>query len=144
MTPRYTRPVITEDLGFPMVRVAESFSFIDSTGREWFVPEGFISDLASVPFGLRWLVPRSGRHRKAAIVHDCLHYLQRYGLIDISHHRADNIMLEAAEVDRVGLARRSLLRSGLFVGSWYPWRYGKICRHNLTPHELNYDQSIRD
>jgi len=31
---------------------------------------GFVTDLASIPWGLRWLFPPNGKWSKAAVIHD--------------------------------------------------------------------------
>src|SRR5690242_3006060 len=36
------------------------------------VPVDFLTDLASVPRWLTWLVPRYGEYTRAAVIHDCL------------------------------------------------------------------------
>ena len=40
--------------------------------EEWTVPPRFLTDFASVPRVVTWLIPRYGRYTKAAIVHDYL------------------------------------------------------------------------
>lgn len=45
---------------------------IDGEPRSITVPAGMLTDLASVPFFLRWLIERIGPHLEAAIVHDFL------------------------------------------------------------------------
>jgi len=55
------------------------------------VPEGFETDLASIPRMFRWLLPQNdGHHRAAAIVHD---YLCRERQVPRSV--ADSVFLEA-------------------------------------------------
>ena len=55
-----------------MVQLLKAFRYIDSKGVEWSVPDGFISDGASIPEYLWLLVggPYSGPYRDAAVVHD--------------------------------------------------------------------------
>lgn len=36
------------------------------------VPAGFRTDFASVPHAVTWLLPRTGRHNRAAVLHDAL------------------------------------------------------------------------
>ena len=70
------------------------------------VPDGFKTDLASIP---RWvpelLVQRNGRHRKAAIVHD---FMCRTWMLD-ARPLADRIFLEAMAVDGVPRWRRYIM-----------------------------------
>jgi hypothetical protein len=51
----------------------EPFQYLDADGSPlWVVPESDVTDLASVPTFLTWLVPRYGRHTLAALLHDHL------------------------------------------------------------------------
>src|SRR2546421_4215394 len=51
----------------------EPFQYLDDDGNPlWVVPESDVTDLASVPRFLTWLVPRYGRHTLAALLHDHL------------------------------------------------------------------------
>ncbi len=55
-----------------MIQLLQPFGYKDSKGVEWMVPEGFLSDGASIPEAL-WIVvggPYSGPYRDAAVVHD--------------------------------------------------------------------------
>lgn len=60
------------------------------SGVQVVVPEGFVTDFASVPRGLWNIFPKWGRHGHAAIVHDYLYWKKTY-----SRERADAIFLEA-------------------------------------------------
>lgn len=65
------------------------------------VPNGFVSDAASVPASLAWLFPREGRGFRAAVIHDWLYrsgsILTGYGPEQISRDDADEVYLEALE-----------------------------------------------
>lgn len=55
-----------------MVQLLKPFAYKDSKGVKWEVPEGFISDGASIPENL-WAVvggPYSGPYRDASVIHD--------------------------------------------------------------------------
>lgn len=54
------------------------------------VPEGFETDLASIPRIFTPLIPKNGKHRAAAIVHD---WLCRMGAV--KRRTADRVFLEA-------------------------------------------------
>lgn len=69
------------------------------------VPEGFPTDLASIPRIFRFLIVKNGKHRAAAIVHD---YLCTLGL-DFSRVLADKIFLEAMKLQGVPRIRRRLM-----------------------------------
>lgn len=71
------------------------------------VPAGFVTDLASVPRLMSWLVPIAGAHDRAAILHDfCCTQLE-----------AGDLRLSAPDVD--GLFRRCLRELGVpLVRRW--------------------------
>ncbi len=60
------------------------------SGLRIYVPKGYASDKASVPFPIRWLVPRFGDHDGPAIVHDWL-----YNTHLTSKPIADSVFYEA-------------------------------------------------
>jgi hypothetical protein len=72
----YVGDVIVQMLVHPgrdrHARVYRPFSYIDSTGREWPVPEGAIINGASIPRPLWSIIgsPFVGDYRRAAAVHD--------------------------------------------------------------------------
>ena len=54
------------------MELLEKFGYIDSAGREWDAPKGWIIDGASIPQGLWTIVgsPFTGAYRNASIIHD--------------------------------------------------------------------------
>lgn len=76
-----------------MVQLLKPFKYIDSKGVEWSVPDGFISDGASIPEYLWVLVggPYSGPYRDAAVVHDYYCSVQSRPYMDVH-----DVFLEAA------------------------------------------------
>jgi len=76
-----------------MVQLLKPFSYKDSKGHAWEVPEGFISDGASIPEPL-WAVvggPYSGPYRDAAVIHDYFCYTKNRRWQD-----THDVFLEAA------------------------------------------------
>ena len=76
-----------------MVQLLKPFSYNDSKGVAWDVPEGFISDGTSIPEPL-WIVvggPYSGPYRDAAVIHDYFCYTKNRRWED-----THNVFLEAA------------------------------------------------
>ena len=57
------------------------------------VPDGFMTDFATVPRALWWLLPRWGRYGNAAVIHDFLYRDQKR-----TKKAADDIFLEAMQV----------------------------------------------
>lgn len=77
---------------------------------EWEVPEGYITDLASVPRLAAWLIPRYGVYTPAAILHDYLCEAARW----------DEPLVTRADAD--GLFRRCLRELGVSAPRrWMMW-----------------------
>ncbi len=76
------------------------------------VPAGFRTDFASVPQALTWLVPRTGKHNRAAVLHD---WLTRQP--DVSRKDADGIFLRVLRELGVPPRRRRLMFLGVRIGA---------------------------
>lgn len=57
---------------FRDMKLLAPFGFVDSAGKTWDVPAGYVTNGASVPWGLWNIVggPYDGPYRDAAVVHD--------------------------------------------------------------------------
>lgn len=76
------------------------------------VPEGFVTDFASVPRGLWNIFPPSGAWAPAAVIHD---FMYRYAIFDKA--TADLIFLHAMEDLGVGwFSRRLIYRAVRWFG----------------------------
>ncbi len=80
------------------------------------VPQHFVTDLASVPQIFLWLVPRSGRYTKAAVLHDWL--CREAAANRIRRFDADGIFRRVMREEGVSKARRSLIWAGVRLGAW--------------------------
>lgn len=91
------------------------------------IPDGFITDFASVPRFLWPLLPPTGPYGKAAVVHDWLYQFPQLMIPEqpktrvINRAEADSILNEAMEVLEVGKMIRWSIYSGVRVGGWKPW-----------------------
>jgi hypothetical protein len=90
----------------------EPFKYVDRD-RRFDVPEHDVSDFASVPGFLTWLVPRYGRHSLAALLHDHLQdHLYKPGTPvpddaeAVTSEEADTIFRQAMQYSRVPFVRR--------------------------------------
>lgn len=90
-------------------RLVQPFRY-DDGARRFDVPEGDVTDLASVPRFLTWLVPRYGRHTLAALLHD---HLQDDTAV--SSVEADVVFRDAMADTGVPVARRWLMWSAVAV-----------------------------
>jgi len=81
------------------------------------VPAGFVSDLASLPWFVRPLLSKLGRHQRGAILHD---WLYRNKLHDKAW--CDEQFKLAMVEDGVVYWRRKVIMTGLAAGGWVGWR----------------------
>ena len=77
------------------------------------IPEGYLTDLASIPRVVRWLIPKLGKHAQAAVIHDFMYQYHVY-----PQKRCDEIFLEAMGVLKVPLWKRRLMFRALRIGGW--------------------------
>jgi len=73
-------------------------------GISWTIPAGFVTDFASVPRWLWWIVPPWGRYFPAAVVHDWLYSIQ-----DRPRENADKIFLLIMEALNTPAWRRQIM-----------------------------------
>lgn len=92
-------------------QLEEPVRFLGAHGAQWIVPASDVSDLASVPSFLTWLVPRYGTHTLAALLHD---HLQKVDVDPpISRRDADDMFRDAMGLTGVPLVRRWLMWSAV-------------------------------
>lgn len=89
------------------------------------VPEGFITDFASVPRIFWNIIPPFGEYSSAAVIHDFLY--NRHGDVPEGKHRSrkdcDLIFLEAMEVMSVPWWKRQVMYRAVRTFGWWPWDY---------------------
>lgn len=93
------------------------------------INKGTITDLASIPVMLRWLVPKVGMDSQGAIVHDDI-YQNGYMWIEqgdeiskvvVSQKTADDAYYEAMRVLKTLKVRREAIYNGLRLGGFVVW-----------------------
>lgn len=97
------------------------FSFQYHLGTEYSndfisVPAGFVTDFASTPPPIWWLIPPWGKYGKAAIVHD---YLYQTG--QRTRLEADDIFKEAMTVLGVARWRIEVMYRAVRLFGWLAW-----------------------
>lgn len=86
------------------------------------VPRFFVTDLASIPKALRWLISQNEQHRRAAVLHDYLYYRQGHvGLELLSRKECDQLFLEAMHKEGVPYWKRQTMYFGVRIGGWLAW-----------------------
>lgn len=81
------------------------------------VPQGFVTDFASVPRPVWWLFPPWAQYGNAAVVHDYCYWMQ-----EVSRKQADAVILEGMKDLGVGWATRILIYWALRLFGWIAWR----------------------
>ena len=80
------------------------------------VPAGFVTDLASIPIGLRSLFSRTGRSRKPAVAHDYMYFEQMF-----TRKRCDQLF-KAMLIERgVWRWQAQIYYIGVRCGGWKAW-----------------------
>ncbi len=92
--------------------ITSDFSFIDKDGVRYGIMINTDTDFASIPWYLRWLISRTGRHGKPSVLHDCLCSCGRKGL---SRKKVDQLFQEALEVVGDWKLKRTVMYGGLRV-----------------------------
>jgi hypothetical protein len=116
----FTAPLILEAMaeernGRGLFRVYQSFSYdigYEGSGITVTVPQGFTTDLCSVPAFARPFMPMSGKVAKPALLHD---WLLELGDED----RAHLVFAEALRVADVAPTTRWLLIKAVRLWSWW-------------------------
>ncbi len=90
------------------------------------VPNGFVTDFASIPRALWAIIPKHGRYDRATVVHDYLYqfggYVKDNGLVPITRADADAVLNEAMAVTGVGRLTRWAITAGVRAGGWVAWK----------------------
>lgn len=126
-------------------RMLRRIAYDDAEYGEILVPddtETFFTDFASVPAIFTWLVPKSGRHLPAALVHDGLvhppgepTYVSSDGHV-IDRVGADRVFRDAMRDSEVGFVRRWLVWSvvtlATIAGGSVAWSRAELWRRRLV------------
>lgn len=90
-------------------------------GRVFYIPKGFITDLATVPKKLLWLFPKRGADELAFVVHD---YLYTVGGDNKDRLYADEEMYYIQEFYNASFLRRTIMFFGVrfFGGAYFNYK----------------------
>jgi hypothetical protein len=118
---RFTTDLDTRDLAGKMWRLLKPLIFYSAQYRGYFVvPEGFETNLASIPRLAHPIFPKSGKHNRAAALHDgCYAGVTRTLQGERQHVTkaiADAIFLEAMRADGVAGWRARVMYWAVVIG----------------------------
>ena len=92
--------------------------YVDLEGNRYIVEAGFLTDLASIPFFLRWLFKKTGKSRKPALFHDHM-YASKWK----TRKECDDKFKEMLKRRSVNRVATPLYWSGVRVGGWTRGRW---------------------
>lgn len=113
-------------------RVLEPYSFQTVSSRWAHLPEGFVTDFASVPRFFWRVLPPWGRYLRAAVCHDFLYYSGVTTRAD-----ADATFLAMMEGDGVSWWRRWAMYAAVRGFGGIPWRAHRGKEEKLKAHRRN-------
>lgn len=86
------------------------------------IPTGLVTDLASNPWWIRWLIPVNDDHRLSSALHDYLYGIQgRLAGRRWTRFKCDMEMFYASKTCDVPLWLRVLMLVGVRAGGWWSW-----------------------
>lgn len=120
----FTKALITKKLTGDLWEVNLTFQY--HVGKEGsldviVIPQGFVTDLASVPWPATMFIPKDGTYDQAAVVHDYLYHTLGLGG-KYNRKQCDRIFLEAMGVLGVPLWKRRIMYRAVRIGGGRPWR----------------------
>jgi len=95
----------------------EDLLWDSKTGEEYVVPNGFVTDFASIPRPLWSILPRWARYGNAAVVHDFSYWFQKH-----DRKTADLAMVEGMKDLGVGALARNSIYLFLRIFGGFAWR----------------------
>jgi hypothetical protein len=114
---RFLTPLRAEKSGSVWTILQPMIYESDVAQRVFIVPEGFVTDFASVPrIPLAFLLTGDSAH-EAAVIHD---FIYSRGIV--SRSQADAVFREAAQVTGESGWRSWLMWAGVRLGGWISWR----------------------
>ena len=96
-----------EDIGEGLYRLCKPLVYIDKKDDTYVVEKGFITDLATIPECLHFILPPNGDYEESAVLHD---YLLKSGY---KRSRASSLFLESMLSDNVRLREAVTLYVGV-------------------------------
>lgn len=98
--------------------IVQPFGFVAKVGKERLAviaPAGYVTDFASIPWYVSWIINPFGRHAEAAVIHDWLYTLGKPG--DRKNRlMADKAFIRALRLLEVGWMKRLVMYFFVRVG----------------------------
>lgn len=101
--------------------VLQPVHYDTAAGERITVPAGYVTDFASVPRALWWLLPPTGRYQYAALIHDWLYDQHHQGCCTRTRAAADALLLEVMIASGVPRWQRLAIYAGVRLGGHSYW-----------------------
>ena len=85
------------------------------------VPQGFQTDLSSIPRIARSIIPQIGDHNGPSVIHDWC-YRNHWE----NRSTSDSLFLEGMKVKGVNWLRRNIIYAAVRTGGWVTWNKRKV------------------
>ena len=115
--PRFTAPLTMTQISARIFRVKIEFEYYAGKAAPGViikVPEGYRTDLASVPRVFWSWIPPFGKYSQAAVVHDHARQYRK-----VSTKTSDRIFLEAMKLLKVHWFKRTVMFAAVRIWSWF-------------------------
>lgn len=115
-------PEASKILGSEHKYIDPGFSYyLSDDNKDEFVEieTGYLSDGASVPKPLRWLIKPWGKHGQCAVVHDKLCETWKTNKRKLNRKEVDEIFFASMKVAGVNIFRRTAIEAGVNLYRWY-------------------------
>lgn len=103
------KSVLKEPLTYQVKESSEQFALV--------VPVNFVTDYASIPRAFQLFIPKLGRHRKAAVLHDYL-YSKNNKYSYLTRKECDCIFYAAMKDSGVAKWKRYSMYRAVRLGGW--------------------------
>ena len=101
---------------FKTFRLGEDLRYTRDGELIFTIPEGLITDFASIPKIFRSIVSKDGPHKPCAILHDYLYFTG-----EVSKKRADRYFLESMKEEKVFWLKRKAMYYAVKFGGFSAW-----------------------
>jgi hypothetical protein len=113
---KFLTPLVAEKDGKVWTVMQPLIYMSDVASKVFVVPDGFVTDFASVPrLPLAFLLTGDSAH-EAAVIHDRL-----YSTAEVTREVADAVFKEAAVASGEPSWKASLMYAGIRLGGWMAW-----------------------
>jgi hypothetical protein len=112
----FSGPVEVREVGPGRWQLTSDLIF-DGAREQFRVPAGFVTDFASVPRLLWWLVPPFGEHTRSAVLHDWLYHAKV-----VDRRDADGLFLRCMRMESVPAWRRFAMHAAVRIFGWWAWK----------------------